>query len=213
MNPNLTDYLLALNAWHCSCHTYLFHRSGISLSTLDNPGWSLIIKDAGRHGKIQKVMQDYSDDDWYYFKASENIFYSACGIGENNLLHLLYTATEWLGLDVEKQAGFDYLGAMNEWYARQCDGWWEHGNGISFSNIEISGWKLTIEDEEASGKSARTDFVLTRNRSERDWYAVKTEHEPRWPEMTRLFAACGGESFSDMLDISYKWLVTGKYDG
>jgi len=139
------------------------------------------------------------------------LFYSACGIGGNNLFCLLHAAAGWLGLSVKKQGGFDYLGAMNKWYVRQCDGCWEHGNGISFSTIKIPGWKLSIDDEDAFGKSNRADFILTRNCSDQDWYAVKTEHEPLRPEATRLFAACSGSSFSKVLDISYNWITKGKY--
>ena len=207
MNPNLTDYLTALNDWHYSQYKHPFYRHGIFFNTLDNPGWHLIIKSNGNCEKIQWIKQEYSDDDWYHLCASENIFYSACGTGENNLLCLLHTAAKWLGLPVGKQSGFDYLSAMNDWYVSQCDGWWEHGNGISFSTIKIPGWKLSIDDEDASGKSDRADFILTRNQSDQDWYAVKTEHEPSRPEASRLFAACSNESLLEILAVSYRWLM------
>ncbi len=37
------------------------------------------------------------------------------------------------------------LQELQEWYFAQCDGDWEHQNGITIANIDNPGWMFTVE--------------------------------------------------------------------
>jgi hypothetical protein len=57
---------------------------------------------------------------------------------------------------------------LQEWFAAQCDGDWEHGAGVRIESLDNPGWLVTID----LGRSAalEEDTVLVRaRRSEHDW--------------------------------------------
>jgi len=37
------------------------------------------------------------------------------------------------------------LSQLQEWYVSQCDGNWEHGNGVRIETIDNPGWMLRID--------------------------------------------------------------------
>src|SRR3954466_15801164 len=39
----------------------------------------------------------------------------------------------------------DELLALEEWYAAQCDGEWEHGYGISIETLDNPGWWIKVD--------------------------------------------------------------------
>jgi hypothetical protein len=39
----------------------------------------------------------------------------------------------------------DLLGWLMGWYARHCDGQWEHGHGVRIDSIDNPGWCLRID--------------------------------------------------------------------
>lgn len=41
----------------------------------------------------------------------------------------------------------DNLTWLTEWYAAQCDGDWEHQNGVRLDTLDNPGWALTINLE------------------------------------------------------------------
>ena len=54
----------------------------------------------------------------------------------------------------------DSLIWMQDWYKKQCDGDWEHQNGIRIETIDNPGWKIVIDlvETELDGKT----FVETK---------------------------------------------------
>jgi len=48
----------------------------------------------------------------------------------------------------------DNLEWLEEWYQRQCDGAWEHDQGIRLESLRQRGWRLTISLEGTSAENA-----------------------------------------------------------
>lgn len=43
---------------------------------------------------------------------------------------------------------------LEDWYQRQCDGAWEHKEGIHLESLRRPGWRLTISLEGTSAENA-----------------------------------------------------------
>lgn len=77
----------------------------------------------------------------------------------------------------------DILLRLQEWYASQCDGDWEHQFGIHLDTLDNPGWKLTIDLE-------GTDLEMAQYTTQR-WQ--RTDQEWIWCEVKeRRFEARGG---------------------
>ncbi len=57
---------------------------------------------------------------------------------------------------------------LSSWYHKQCDGDWEHGNGIKIGAIDNPGWflKVNLSGTELLEKRFQTVEIT---RSENDW--------------------------------------------
>ena len=64
-----------------------------------------------------------------------------------------------------KKDNFQWL---MQWYQGNCDGDWEHGNGINIGTIDNPGWYLKISIGETN-LSQKEFSVIDVNRSENDW--------------------------------------------
>jgi len=64
---------------------------------------------------------------------------------------------------------------IQAWYQGQCNGVWEHGNGITIETLATPGWQVTIDLEETA-LAGRAMREFTARRSERDWIVCKVEH-------------------------------------
>jgi hypothetical protein len=55
-----------------------------------------------------------------------------------------------------------------KWYSKQCDGDWEHGNGIEIGTIDNPGWylKICLDETELQNKPFKEIKI---DRSESDW--------------------------------------------
>ncbi len=62
----------------------------------------------------------------------------------------------------------DHLTWLLEWYDSQCDGDWEHGNGIRMGTLDNPGWylRVSIKGTECKKKEFK-DMIV--ERSENDW--------------------------------------------
>lgn len=92
----MDDLIETLQNWYASqCDEVWEHSYGISIDTLDNPGWSVRI-DGVSHKKEMNLKIDRDDDDidWVNITATESEF-DGCG-GAKNLKEILILALEWL---------------------------------------------------------------------------------------------------------------------
>lgn len=61
---------------------------------------------------------------------------------------------------------------LQDWYAKQCDGDWEHLFGIKIDTLDNPGWSVDInlEDTELHGLELENEMV---ENSEEDWYSFE----------------------------------------
>jgi hypothetical protein len=64
---------------------------------------------------------------------------------------------------------------LTSWYAARCNGFWEHGNGITIETLATPGWGITIDLSETPLEEASMPPYSVR-RSPHDWVACKVEH-------------------------------------
>jgi hypothetical protein len=87
-----------IQAWYRSqCDGDWEHSFGLSINTLDNPGWHIIIELDGT-GLEKKVFTpvkiDYTDDNWFHCLLKESKFEAAGG--PCNLINILEVFRNWV---------------------------------------------------------------------------------------------------------------------
>jgi hypothetical protein len=83
------------------------------------------------------------------------------------------------------------------WYARQCNGEWEHGPGVQISTIDNPGWSASIslhETPKQDAALARVSMDRTRN----DWIHY-------WAENHKFEIRCGPLNLSEAIQIFVQW--------
>lgn len=92
----------------------------------------------------------------------------------------------------------DDLVWLLQWYHNQCDGDWEHGNGIKFGTIDNPGWYLKVSLDETELQNR--DFqAVDINRSEDDWVYCSVKDN--------LFQGFGGPfNLPELLHIFRNWV-------
>jgi hypothetical protein len=66
------------------------------------------------------------------------------------------------------------LNWLAEWYETNCDGDWEHQNGIKIGTLDNPGWYLEVDLEDTS----KDGIAIARRlieRTETDWISVETK--------------------------------------
>jgi len=58
---------------------------------------------------------------------------------------------------------------LQEWYASQCDGNWEHGFGIRIDTLDNPGWSLNINLMETELEGVPFSELKENYEDERDW--------------------------------------------
>lgn len=69
-------------------------------------------------------------------------------------------------------AAFDYL---QIWFRSQCNGCWEHGNGVTIETLDKGGWMVTIDVAETALEGLSMQPV-SKERNEKDWMVCSVEH-------------------------------------
>jgi Immunity protein 53 len=83
------------------------------------------------------------------------------------------------------------------WYENQCNGEWEHQNGINFSTLDNPGWQLIIDLVETN-LSGKEFSPLKVNRSETDWFHIKVKDN-------KFQAAAGVRNLDEIISIFVEW--------
>lgn len=96
-HPDRPDVWTWLQAWYVrSCDGIWEHRYGISISTLDNPGWQVKI-DLPDHGpaptSYERQEIHRGEDDWCVTWTESDAFHAACG--PTNLAEALHHFRVW----------------------------------------------------------------------------------------------------------------------
>jgi Immunity protein 53 len=97
--------LRALEAWYASqCAGDWEHRFGVTIETLDNPGWTVRIDVAETPlagGLFEQVRIERSPDDWLRCSVEADVFKGYCGPG--NLHEVLDLFAQWTKAEAERQ--------------------------------------------------------------------------------------------------------------
>ncbi|WP_339323105.1 immunity 53 family protein [Paenibacillus sp. FSL W8-0194] len=94
----------------------------------------------------------------------------------------------------------DLLKWIEEWFANNCDGDWEHSRGIRISTLDNPGWSIYINLEGTSLEEAVFQPVVI-ERSEIDWVHCNIQ------EM--IFRGFGGSrNLNELLSIFKHWTET-----
>ena len=64
---------------------------------------------------------------------------------------------------------------LESWYEMQCNGTWEHANGVTIESLASAGWLVTI-DLQDTPLEARPMREFAAQRSAQDWMVCKVEH-------------------------------------
>ena len=94
----------------------------------------------------------------------------------------------------------DQLRWLMQWYRSQCDGDWEHQQGVRIGTLDNPGWSLDVDLAGTSeqGRSMPEELV---ERSEQHWLFVEAKDN--------VFRSRGGpENLVEMID-AFKSFVSG----
>lgn len=88
---------------------------------------------------------------------------------------------------------------IQNWYKSQCNGAWEHTNGISIETMDNPGWHVSIDIEETSLNGKTFDhYEHGTSNDNNDWLICKIENG-------KFIAAAGPEKLEEILEIFIKW--------
>ncbi|MEL7545837.1 MAG: immunity 53 family protein [Pseudomonadota bacterium] len=99
---------------------------------------------------------------------------------------------------MSNQSNKSALLRIQDWYASQCNGDWEHTYGISIDNVDNPGWSLAIDlaDTELEGEEFKK---LTIQRQDNDdWVHC-------WVEDKRFVGHCGPNNLQELITVFVDW--------
>lgn len=147
----------------------------VAIDTLDNPGWSLktSLADTALAGRTQSTTSSrLGTEDWTAFAVSHDRF-EAFG-GPRSLPELIGLLAQ-LTHGEEIFRSDPVMSTLVSWYTQQCDGEWEHDNGVRIVTLEDPrGWMLEIDLTDTTCASiAAPRKVIERSRT--DWVSIEIE--------------------------------------
>jgi Immunity protein 53 len=96
----------------------------------------------------------------------------------------------------------DLIKWLQNWYTENCNGDWEHYNGISINNLDNPGWSITIDLEDTKMENINFTSVDI-EKDDNDWFACKVEKR-------KFRGACGPLNLLEVIDIFKSWVESNK---
>jgi hypothetical protein len=94
---------------------------------------------------------------------------------------------------------------LDDWYQRQCNGEWEHRQGVHLKPLDNPGWHLTINLAGTSAVNARPQQLRLETRSG-DWLACSIAGE--------CFEGSGDpRKLEQIIGVFRLWVETGRQTG
>lgn len=97
---------------------------------------------------------------------------------------------------------YNTLNELTKWFAMQCDGDWEHNDGITIESLDNPGWLITISVEGTLLENAKFDAVKSGNPDDSD--------DDSWIECykqgTVFTAMCGKIMLEAALNVFLDWM-------
>lgn len=91
---------------------------------------------------------------------------------------------------------------IQQWYKQQCDGDWEHSNGIKIESLDNPGWQIKIDLEGTVLEGDEIEYNLV-EQDPIDWYGLKIEKNV-------FHAACDPNKLSVLLEKFRELILTKK---
>jgi len=91
----------------------------------------------------------------------------------------------------------DAISDLEQWYASQCDGDWEHRYGVKIDALDNPGWLLHIDLQGTRRQDAKLEMVRI-NRADNDWIQY-------WVEKRQFNIACGPKNLSEAVALFVRW--------
>jgi hypothetical protein len=94
------------------------------------------------------------------------------------------------------------LSQIQDWYASQCDGSWEHSNGVQIESLDNPGWYVKI-DIRQTDLAERTFESVAREAGDdsMDWVHCKVE-------AGQFIGAGGPRNLAELLAVFLTWAKT-----
>jgi hypothetical protein len=86
---------------------------------------------------------------------------------------------------------------LQEWYQSQCDGEWEHQNGVRIDTLDNPGWSVSIDVSKRVDDSFDA-VLISRDNSESDWIFCNVKDQ-------RFTGACDPTKLDLCLNTFLKW--------
>jgi hypothetical protein len=99
--------------------------------------------------------------------------------------------------DTAAVASGEELSELQDWYAAQCDGDWEHSYGVSVDTLDNPGWSVRI-DLKDTAIASRTFERHEAHRTEDDWLVC-------WLDHGAFRASCGPANLREALRVFLDW--------
>ena len=90
------------------------------------------------------------------------------------------------------------LRKLEEWYADQCDGDWEHGSGVKIDTLDNPGWRVDIDLEGTELEDKELSEFKDNYDDEIDWMVCKKEGN-------KFSGNCGPNRLEDVLTFFIDW--------
>ena len=86
---------------------------------------------------------------------------------------------------------------VQSWYFSQCNGDWEHGNGIRIETLDNPGWLVDINLADTALEGKLFDRVQM-DRTELDWLWA-------WKDENKFSVRCGPKNLEEALLLFLNW--------
>ena len=201
---SIDQFVRWLENWVYSSNRKSSDTGHIVIMTIDNPGWGVTIDLANHlYNKVLPLADVMnSESDWYYCTIRDNKFEGDGGLF--NLKDIFYTfnqlvnyAGKYFPSSSQKMQAKDDLTWLSQWFACQCDGDWEHRNGIKIVTTDNPGWCLKVSLYET--ELEKNDFqIVDTNQAEHDWLYCSVKNN--------VFEGFGGPfNLPELLHIFREW--------
>jgi hypothetical protein len=93
------------------------------------------------------------------------------------------------------------LQRLEQWFAAQCDGDWEHASGVTIDTLDNPGWRSSV-DLAGTGLEQHQLELHELRRDAHNWLIV-------WRDGSAYKSACGPLNLSDAIERFLEWAERG----
>ena len=102
---------------------------------------------------------------------------------------------------MNKAENINLLNWLEIWYSEQCDGDWEHQNGVEIGTLDNPGWYLTVDCEDISYLLSAHFAPIKIERDENNWIHCRLKDGK--------FEGFGGpKNLCELLTVFKHWVET-----